>query len=99
MTKRILITGGTGFIGHVLCRELLARDHELTVSAGNRQKPSKPAVAGLRLSVICNNSAPTQGSMPSSIWLVKALLTSDGQRIVNSNFGTAGSVSLKRSSP
>jgi uncharacterized protein (TIGR01777 family) len=31
MTKRILITGGTGFIGHVLCRELLARNHELTV--------------------------------------------------------------------
>ena len=31
MSKRILITGGTGFIGHVLCRELLARDYELTV--------------------------------------------------------------------
>lgn len=31
MSKRILITGGTGFIGHVLCRELLARDYEITV--------------------------------------------------------------------
>lgn len=31
MKKRILITGGTGFIGKVLCRELLARGHELTV--------------------------------------------------------------------
>jgi len=31
MSKRILITGGTGFIGHVLCRELLARNYELTV--------------------------------------------------------------------
>lgn len=31
MSKRILITGGTGFIGHVLCRELLAKDHQLTV--------------------------------------------------------------------
>ncbi|WP_296934685.1 TIGR01777 family oxidoreductase [uncultured Marinobacter sp.] len=31
MSKRILITGGTGFIGHVLCRELLAREYELTV--------------------------------------------------------------------
>ncbi|WP_372995840.1 TIGR01777 family oxidoreductase [Marinobacter sp.] len=31
MPKRILITGGTGFIGHVLCRELLARGHELAV--------------------------------------------------------------------
>ncbi|AOY87905.1 TIGR01777 family protein [Marinobacter salinus] len=31
MTKRILITGGTGFIGQVLCRELLSRDYELTV--------------------------------------------------------------------
>jgi len=31
MSKRILITGGTGFIGHVLCRELLARNYQLTV--------------------------------------------------------------------
>lgn len=31
MRKRILITGGTGFIGKVLCRDLLARGHELTV--------------------------------------------------------------------
>ena len=37
MSKRILITGGTGFIGHVLCRELLARDYELTVFS--RQPP------------------------------------------------------------
>jgi len=36
MTKKILITGGTGFIGQVLCRELLARHHELTVFS--RQK-------------------------------------------------------------
>jgi len=31
MNKRILITGGTGFIGHVLCREMLTRSYELTV--------------------------------------------------------------------
>ena len=31
MSKRILITGGTGFIGRVLCRELLARNYALTV--------------------------------------------------------------------
>ncbi|MBW4936330.1 TIGR01777 family oxidoreductase [Marinobacter sp. F4206] len=31
MSKRILITGGTGFIGKVLCRELLARGYDLTV--------------------------------------------------------------------
>lgn len=37
MSKRILITGGTGFIGHVLCRQLLARDYELTVFS--RQAP------------------------------------------------------------
>ena len=37
MSKRILITGGTGFIGHVLCRQLLARDYELTVFS--RQPP------------------------------------------------------------
>lgn len=31
MNKRILITGGTGFIGKVLCRELLSRGYQLTV--------------------------------------------------------------------
>ncbi len=31
MAKKILITGGTGFIGHVLCRELLAQGYELSV--------------------------------------------------------------------
>lgn len=37
MSKRILITGGTGFIGHVLCRELQARGYELTIFS--RQPP------------------------------------------------------------
>ncbi|MDO6442147.1 TIGR01777 family oxidoreductase [Marinobacter sp. 2_MG-2023] len=31
MEKRVLITGGTGFIGHVLCHELLKRGYRLTV--------------------------------------------------------------------
>ncbi|WP_100640270.1 TIGR01777 family oxidoreductase [Marinobacter salexigens] len=31
MNKRVLITGGTGFIGGVLCSELLCRDYKLTV--------------------------------------------------------------------
>ncbi len=37
MTKRILVTGGTGFIGKVLCPELLNRDYSLTVFS--RQSP------------------------------------------------------------
>jgi len=39
MNKRVLITGGTGFIGNVLCRELLARGYELSVLS--RQPASK----------------------------------------------------------
>src|SRR5680860_232191 len=31
MNKRVLITGGTGFIGNVLCREMLKRGYELAV--------------------------------------------------------------------
>ncbi|TNE78011.1 MAG: TIGR01777 family protein [Gammaproteobacteria bacterium] len=31
MSKTVLVTGGTGFIGQVLCRELLARGYDLTV--------------------------------------------------------------------
>ncbi|WP_303291975.1 TIGR01777 family oxidoreductase [Marinobacter sp. SS5-14b] len=37
MSQRILITGGTGFIGRALCKELLAKGHSLTVYS--RQKP------------------------------------------------------------
>ncbi|MEP2616126.1 TIGR01777 family oxidoreductase [Marinobacter alexandrii] len=37
MTKNILVTGGTGFIGKVLCPELLGRGYELTVLS--RQSP------------------------------------------------------------
>lgn len=37
MNKRILVTGGTGFIGKVLCPELLNRGYELTVLS--RQNP------------------------------------------------------------
>mgnify|MGYP000439097504 CR=1 FL=1 len=37
MKKRILVTGGTGFIGKVLCPELLSRGYELTVLS--RQNP------------------------------------------------------------
>jgi hypothetical protein len=31
MNKRVLITGGTGFIGNMLCREMLKRGYELAV--------------------------------------------------------------------
>ena len=37
MDKRILVTGATGFIGHILCRELFERGYGLTVLS--RQKP------------------------------------------------------------
>ncbi|PCM46046.1 TIGR01777 family oxidoreductase [Marinobacter sp. ANT_B65] len=39
MNKRVLITGGTGFIGNVLCRELLTRGYKLSVLS--RQPASK----------------------------------------------------------
>ncbi|WP_323754386.1 TIGR01777 family oxidoreductase [Marinobacter sp.] len=38
MSKKILITGGTGFIGRVLCKHLLKAGHTLTVLS--RQKPA-----------------------------------------------------------
>lgn len=38
MSRHILITGGTGFIGHILCRELLANGDQLTVLS--RQSPA-----------------------------------------------------------
>ncbi|MBE0485114.1 TIGR01777 family oxidoreductase [Marinobacter sp.] len=37
MDKRVLITGGTGFIGKVLCRDLISKGYSLTVLS--RQRP------------------------------------------------------------
>src|SRR5690606_16580869 len=45
MDKRILVTGATGFIGHILCRQLIERGYTLTVLS--RQKPdSVRAICG-----------------------------------------------------
>jgi len=52
MKQRILITGGTGFIGKELCRELLARHYELTVLS--RQPPDAVHSVCGRVEVINN---------------------------------------------
>ncbi len=44
---QILITGGTGFIGRNLCKELVERDH--TVTAMARSKPTESLPAGVEL--------------------------------------------------
>ncbi len=49
---RILITGGTGFIGRALCRTLLAAGHELTVLS--RKPESVPRLCGAEVTAIGN---------------------------------------------
>ncbi len=44
---KILITGGTGFIGKPLVNHLLARGHELTLLTRNSTTPGSTTVAGL----------------------------------------------------
>ena len=41
MHERLLITGGTGFIGHMLCEALLRHGHELTLLVRNPLKASQ----------------------------------------------------------
>lgn len=52
MSKRILITGGTGFIGHVLCRELLTRGYELTVFSRQPAETVKSSCG--RVETVCD---------------------------------------------
>lgn len=52
MDKQLLITGGTGFIGQVLCRELTARGWSLTVLS--RQNPDKVTALCGKVTVISN---------------------------------------------
>jgi len=40
----ILITGGTGFIGHALCQRLLAQGHQVTVLTRNPARGGQPGV-------------------------------------------------------
>ncbi|KAA1173889.1 TIGR01777 family protein [Marinobacter salinexigens] len=48
MNTSVLVTGGTGFIGRLLCQQLLARGHDLTILS--RQTPE-------RVKAICGNVA------------------------------------------
>lgn len=51
MNKRVLITGGTGFIGKILCRELLDKGYDLTVYS---RQPSTDVLA------VCGRVEATQ---------------------------------------
>jgi uncharacterized protein (TIGR01777 family) len=46
---RLLITGGTGFIGSALCRSLLQGGHELTVISRNPQKADRQFAGKVRV--------------------------------------------------
>ena len=52
MKKRVLMTGGTGFIGSVLCQEMLTRGYELTVLS--RQPSDKVRALCGQVDVIAN---------------------------------------------
>lgn len=47
-TKQILITGGTGFIGHYLCNELLKAGHYLTLITRSPEKYSEDQAKNMR---------------------------------------------------
>src|SRR5450830_1070549 len=49
---RILITGGTGFIGRCLCKALLAKGHELTVLS--RKPESVQAKCGAQVNALAS---------------------------------------------
>lgn len=52
--KKILVLGGTGFVGHHLCKELVRLEHRATVptrGVGTRGAPSSPSIELVRADV------------------------------------------------
>lgn len=49
MTKRIVITGGTGFVGRALCRDLLMHGYDVIVLSRNPRKAKPTVDSGITL--------------------------------------------------
>ena len=55
MDKRILITGGTGFIGKILCRDLISKGYSLTVLSRQRPDTVKALCGRVEVAADLNN--------------------------------------------
>lgn len=55
MDKRILITGGTGFIGKILCRDLISKGYSLTVLSRQRSDTVKALCGRVEVTADLNN--------------------------------------------
>jgi len=89
MKQRILITGGTGFIGKELCRELLARNYELTVLS--RQSPD--AVHSVCGQVEVTNSLQNLTGQPG----FDAIINLAGEGIAEKRWNEARKAALRSS--
>lgn len=66
---RILLTGGTGYIGSAVLERLVARDHDVTAVV--RSEASGEKVAGL-------GATPLLGDLTDTSWLTRQLAAHDG---------------------
>ena len=65
--KRVLITGGSGFIGQKLAQELLARGDRVTVLARSVQRARGKLPAGVRVAANSPDTFPTVGTWGDTI--------------------------------
>ena len=67
---KVFITGGTGFVGRYLSRELAQQGHEVTILT-RREKPPAPAAAGIGfVTGDPTQEGPWMGAVPEHDWII-----------------------------
>lgn len=64
---RVAITGGTGFVGRHLARELVARGHQAVLIARGKMRATNPSTS-CRKRVSSNPTGPTRGNYDAAFW-------------------------------
>jgi uncharacterized protein (TIGR01777 family) len=67
---KVFITGGTGFVGTYLSRELAGQGHEITVLTRRKQPPTPPAPGISYITGDPTQEGPWMGAVPEHDWII-----------------------------